>query len=301
MYIKIAGDEDASSVRPLKCCPGTLNRVVVCVKCGLSYHRSCFLKKKGVISQGDARVVCCSTSKPAGGDSGKSTPLEGCQKVSPFEYDLLKRLTEEISSKNVLLLEHKALLEDKIESLKKELERFRNPKNNAETSNITYSSVAKAVIPNITVTNSPGSSKPTVDSRITPTSELINGPVSDNRVKRPIGMVGTGRTSADFSAPPKRAWIYIGNCVDTVTKDNIAAYLADNNPNIEVLELEQLPTKGSRKAFKLVADFKHLQVLMSPDSWPERVHVRRFRVQRERSSSEAANFLKSPSSRTVTT
>lgn len=91
-------------------------------------------------------------------------------------------------------------------------------------------------------------------------------------------------------APTKNAWIYIGNCLESVSTKSIENYLKENNPSIPINEICELKTSGKYKSFKLGADFKYVNILMSEETWPERVKIRRFNFPRNSATNE--NFHK---------
>lgn len=87
----------------LKCCPDTQNKVLLCIKCGAVYHKSCAKKKNLEYIEG-AKVKCC-------GNDGESEVTSDCpiileNQMLKKEVSLLNKLIKEMCDKNAILKEN---------------------------------------------------------------------------------------------------------------------------------------------------------------------------------------------------
>lgn len=119
-----------------------------------------------------------------------------------------------------------------------------------------------------------------VNRRRSPKSPLIQTPT----------IVGTKHTSEATSAAPDneleaachRAWLYIGHLHQNSTQEKLVRHLKKLNVT-EILECEEIQTRGSLKAFKVGIPLRDLHNITNPASWPEGAIVRRYRFFRPQS------------------
>lgn len=93
-------------------------------------------------------------------------------------------------------------------------------------------------------------------------------------------VVGTKtNTGDDIQAAQKTAWLFIGRLKEDTSPDSIIKYLQKNSI-MEVIECEEVETRGRTKAFKLGIPFRYLEEIEDPGFWPEGIIIRRFRFRR---------------------
>lgn len=132
----MAGDNDvlsdASEIklnsRHFKCCKKKETSVVMCIKCGNTFHISCFERDFPQVKVlEDFRTVCCVPNikriedafKFDGNKENDSNPQ--IQQKLQIENQYLKALLAEVQSKNEILLSNNKLLEEKIVVLMNEI------------------------------------------------------------------------------------------------------------------------------------------------------------------------------------
>ena len=97
-------------------------------------------------------------------------------------------------------------------------------------------------------------------------------------------IVGTKRTpdtaatvsGKELQAASRRAWLYIAHLHHNTTQELVESHLKKLNVT-EIIECEEIQTKGSLKAFKVGIPLKDLQHITKPELWPEGTTVRRYR------------------------
>lgn len=77
---------------------------------------------------------------------------------------------------------------------------------------------------------------------------------------------------------PKRAWLYIGNCHLDSTCDTLKSYLCTLLEPQDIFNIDVLTSKGTNKCFRVIVDRKYLDLLMTADTWPNGVIVRRYNI-----------------------
>lgn len=122
---KMTGDTDCESESGAKdekfigfqCCVKKNCSVCVCINCFAIYHSSC-VKRNGKIKTiiDDTKIVCCN-SDLAGSESYESKLFKIEKEKMNMEIEYLKKLLEEISEKNDILLQNNGLLIEKIANL----------------------------------------------------------------------------------------------------------------------------------------------------------------------------------------
>ncbi|KAK9869268.1 hypothetical protein WA026_003021 [Henosepilachna vigintioctopunctata] len=83
--------------------------------------------------------------------------------------------------------------------------------------------------------------------------------------------------TTEFSASPRKIWIYVGRCKSSTTEDDIRRYLNSKISNsVEEFEVEKLNSKGRNCSFKVDADMAVKELLYDPDFWPSGILVKRY-------------------------
>ena len=92
-------------------------------------------------------------------------------------------------------------------------------------------------------------------------------------------VMGSGKSeNSNLAAPPKRAWLYVSNCVEQTTCEVLSNHIKGIIADVDsyFFEISEVTTKSKKKSFKIGVDFKFKDTLMLAESWPERIFVRRF-------------------------
>jgi hypothetical protein len=72
------------------------------------------------------------------------------------------------------------------------------------------------------------------------------------------------------------AWLYVGHLKTETNTETVKNYLRKSSIEGE-LDCEELPGKGTNRAFRVGVPFKDLDRINLPDFWPSGVMIRRFR------------------------
>lgn len=93
----------------------------------------------------------------------------------------------------------------------------------------------------------------------------------------PTPTVAVGSNQDSFAGVARRAYLYIGNINPNTSKDSVASYIKQKQPNCSYV-LDELPRRDNAlsRAFKLTIDFTMLETFNKPDVWPQGVIVKRF-------------------------
>ncbi|PSN44543.1 hypothetical protein C0J52_18388 [Blattella germanica] len=98
-------------------------------------------------------------------------------------------------------------------------------------------------------------------------------------------IVGTRKLENGNDKPPtgqlqaadRRAWLYIGKLHHSTTEEAVRKHLTSIHVN-NIIECEELQSKGTLKAFKVVIPMQDLIKVNTAEAWPEGVVVRRYRL-----------------------
>lgn len=111
------------------------------------------------------------------------------------------------------------------------------------------------------------------------------------RVETPT-IIGTKKTdvtrkdsesdSDELQAAIRRAWLYIGKLHQNTSADKIKRHLQKLDID-DIIGCEELPVRGRLKAYKVGIPLKDLPKASAPESWPEGILVRRYKLFRPRS------------------
>lgn len=108
-----------------------------------------------------------------------------------------------------------------------------------------------------------------------------------DRKRNDVKVVGSSESiestndSVGFSAVTKRAWLHISRMKPEVDCEHIRRHLCQKFPGEEfIIDRIQGIEKASSIAFRVGADFKLLDDLNRPETWPIGVIVKRFRFLR---------------------
>jgi hypothetical protein len=97
-----------------------------------------------------------------------------------------------------------------------------------------------------------------------------------NRNRPTTRVIGTRQNEDSLQAAERTAWLYVGHLKTETNTETVKNYLRKNSIEGE-LDCEELPGKGTNKAFRVGVPFKDLDRINSPDFWPSGVMIRRFR------------------------
>ena len=89
-------------------------------------------------------------------------------------------------------------------------------------------------------------------------------------------IIGTQKNKCTLTAAQRKAWLYVGRLHSETRTGDLQEYIRNQGIN-KSIECEELPTKGTNKAYKISIDIEELQTVQNPDFWPEGVLVRQFR------------------------
>lgn len=124
-------------------CRAEVKRYVSCMKCDKIFHASCGLKIIGLCVQREG-IICCTAINDSDGRTllspSSATSIGGF--VSPLEYELIKKLLEEVQDKNLILKANNELLEDKIKMLQDKIENL-NGENIRRCDKVSYASTVR--------------------------------------------------------------------------------------------------------------------------------------------------------------
>ncbi|PSN43291.1 hypothetical protein C0J52_19985 [Blattella germanica] len=107
----------------------------------------------------------------------------------------------------------------------------------------------------------------------------------DNARTETTTIVGTRKFENGNDKPPtgqlqaadRRAWLYIGKLHHSTTEEAVRKHLTSIHVN-NIIECEELQSKGTLKAFKVVIPMQDLIKVNTAEAWPEGVVVRRYRL-----------------------
>lgn len=102
-----------------------------------------------------------------------------------------------------------------------------------------------------------------------------------HKQRKSTRVVCKGKNIMGISAIPKQGHIFIGRLDPTVTVESIKEYVTNLISNDRV-ECEKLNTKGPYSCFRVSTDFKHNEVLMNVDSWPDGATLDRYLFRRNK-------------------
>ncbi|KAJ4451794.1 hypothetical protein ANN_03266 [Periplaneta americana] len=94
-------------------------------------------------------------------------------------------------------------------------------------------------------------------------------------------LTGTGTEDNILKAAERKAWLFVGRLRQESTPESVKNFLSRKGIAEEII-CEELPTRGSTKAFKVGIPFNTLETVNKDEFWPAGINVRRFRFFRRR-------------------
>lgn len=84
----------------------------------------------------------------------------------------------------------------------------------------------------------------------------------------------------ELQAAEKIAWIFVGRLKATTNSEMVSNYMTKRGVR-EVIECEEIRSRGPNKAYKVGIPFGYLQTIQDPDFWPNGVQIKRYRFRRQ--------------------
>lgn len=78
-----------------------------------------------------------------------------------------------------------------------------------------------------------------------------------------------------LQAAERRAWLYIGKLHHNTTEEAVKRHLTNLHVT-NVMECEELQSRGTLKAYKVVIPLTDVTKVNTPEAWPEGVVIRRY-------------------------
>jgi len=98
-------------------------------------------------------------------------------------------------------------------------------------------------------------------------------------------IIGTREVTEELQAAEKKAWLFVGRLTDTTTTEKIVRYLTRNGISGSI-DCEEIPTRGTSKAFKVGIPYDQLKKIEATDFWPKDVLVKRYHFRFRRHPTE---------------